>query len=428
MPTGGWSRRQPKSGEVVRRHRPDYKIALYTAILMLLGLVVMYALGPQRAHVMNAAMGSNYSDSYFFIKQVAHIVLAAGAFVFVAFVPVKIYYKLATPLLIAALAACTVLLFAGWLDLPFAPEINGARSWFSLGALGSFQPSELLKLALVVYLGVFLGIRVKQGLINDFDKTILPLAVILGLVVFFVVLAQRDLGTGMATLMMVAAMLFMAGLSKRWFAIFGAVVLVGGLVMTLAYPHRMSRLTTFLKGDETSVSDDSTYHIENAKIAIGTGGLFGVGIGNSVQATGYLPEVINDSIFAVMGEVFGFVGLVALIAIFVAMLLRILRTAEFLVDYRLKLMAAGVFGWFGSHVILNIAAIIGLMPLTGITLPLVSYGGTSMLFMAAALGLVFQLSRYTIHPSHTKEIAKYENSSSRRRVGRARHSSSRRSS
>jgi cell division protein FtsW len=173
---------------------------------------------------------------------------------------------------------------------------------------------------------------------------------------------------------------------------------------------------TFLKGDSSSTEDAGSYHIEHAKIAIGSGGFFGVGIGNSVQATGYLPEAINDSVFAIMGETFGFVGLVAILGLFVALLMRILKVMDHLVDIRLKLLVAGVFGWLGAHVILNVASMIGIFPLTGITLPLLSFGGTSMIFIAAALGLVFQLSRYTVHTSRLKE-ASYEDSHSRRGIG-----------
>ena len=123
-----------------------------------------------------------------------------------------------------------------------------------------------------------------------------------------------------------------------------------------------------------------------------------------------------------MGETFGFVGLVTILALFVALLMRLLKVMDHMVDVRLKLLVAGVFGWFGAHVILNVASMVGVFPLTGITLPLLSFGGTSMLFITAALGIVFQLSHYTVRSSNLKE-AQHENSSSRRRVGRTRHTS-----
>lgn len=154
--------------------------------------------------------------------------------------------------------------------------------------------------------------------------------------------------------------------------------------------------------------------------AIGSGGLFGVGIGNSVQAAGYLPEAINDSIFAILGETFGFAGLMVILWLFYMLLRQIIRMMERLPDPRYQLLVAGVFGWITSHVVINIAAMIGLIPLTGITLPFLSFGGTSMVFMAAALGLVFQVSQFTVHKSEIKEI-NHEDSRSRRRVGRTRY-------
>jgi len=222
----------------------------------------------------------------------------------------------------------------------------------------------------------------------------------------------------------VATMLVVAGINRKIiFSLFG-LLLIAGTILIFTSPHRIERVLTYLEGDNTSTSDAESYHIEHAKIAIGSGGLFGVGIGDSVQASGYLPEAINDSIFAIIGETFGFVGTVALIALFVALLMRLLGGMDHMVDVRLKLLAAGVFGWLGAHVILNIAAMIGIFPLTGITLPLLSYGGTSMIFMAAALGLIFQLSKYTVHASHIKEDIN-EDSRSRRGVGRTRYASRR---
>lgn len=130
-----------------------------------------------------------------------------------------------------------------------------------------------------------------------------------------------------------------------------------------------------------------------------------------------MPEAINDSVFAIMGETFGFVGLVVILLLFAGLLLRILSVADHLPDLSSKLVAIGVFGWLGSHVLLNVAAMTGLLPLTGITLPLLSFGGTSMVFIAGAIGLVFQLSRYTLHELPQEGGAGYENSRSRRGSG-----------
>jgi cell division protein FtsW len=274
----------------------------------------------------------------------------------------------------------------------------------------------------LVFVAGFLGTKAKQGKVNDIPETLVPIGVIAAVSMLFIVVIQQDLGTGIALMSIIATMMLIAGVSKRIGLIILASVLVAGIAMIVIAPHRMDRIATFFKGDSSSTADAGSYHIEHAKIAIGTGGMFGVGIGNSVQATGYLPEAINDSVFAIMGETFGFIGLMMILALFVALLMRLLKVMDHLIDIRLKLLAAGVFGWFGAHVILNVASMIGIFPLTGITLPLLSFGGTSMIFIAAALGLVFQLSRYTVHPSRLKEMS-YEDSSSRRGVGRSRHSS-----
>lgn len=422
----GWQRVR-QAGEVVRRHRPDYMIVLYTGILMLVGLIIIYAIGPQRANVMNNAFGTDYSSDYFIWRQVISILVAIGAFVAMAMIPYMILVKRAGLLFIVGLVACVLLAIAGAANLPIAQEVNGAIRWFNVGIGGlSLQPSEILKFGILAYFAVFLGIRAKEGTINDLHKTLIPLGLMSAFALFLVVVVQKDLGTGVSIMAIILTMLFVAGLNRRWMAVVGGLVLLAGLVMVFTAPHRVERVMTFLQGDNTSTDDPNAYHIQHAKIAIGTGGVFGVGIGKSIQATGYLPESINDSVFAILGETFGFVGLVALMALFVALLMRLLRVMDHLVDIRLKLLVAGVFGWFGAHVILNIAAMIGIFPLTGITLPLLSFGGTSMLFIAAALGLVFQLSRYTVHTSQIKEKTD-EDSGSRRGVGRTRHTGRRRS-
>jgi cell division protein FtsW len=407
----------------VRRHRPDYLIVLYMGLLMLLGLIIMYAIGPQRANVLNNAYGSNYSDTYFFVKQVTSLVIALIAFVAMAIIPYTWVTKNAGKLVLFALGACVLLAIAGWANLGIAQQSLGATRWFNLGPIGSLQPSEMLKFAILIFTAGFLGNKIKRGKINDVHETLIPLAIVTIISMIFIIVIQKDLGTGISFVAIIMTMLFVGGMNKRTFGVILMALAAVGMIFVVIAPHRIERIFTYLKGDNTSTSDDSSYQVEHAKLAIGTGGLFGVGIGNSVQATGYLPEAINDSVFAIMGETFGFVGLVTILVLFTALLMRLLKLMDHLVDIRLKLLVAGVFGWFGAHVILNVASMVGVFPLTGITLPLLSFGGTSMLFIAAALGLVFQLSHYTVHSSRLKE-AQNENSGSRRGIGRSRHTGS----
>ena len=405
-----------------RRHKADYLVLIYTTILMLLGLIVIYAIGPQRANVLNMAYGSEYSGSYFFVKQLISISLSLLAFLFMTFVPYTFIAKHSSKILILAIISCVLLAISDVLNLSIAQQALGATRWFNLGFLGTFQPAELLKFAILLFLAGFLGVRAKQGKINDKHETLIPLALITFVALLFVVVIQRDLGTGISIIGLILSMLFIGGINKKNLFMILLSALVVGAIFIISEPHRIERVLTFFQGDNVSLNDDNSYQVEHAKLAIGTGGLLGVGIGNSVQATGYLPEAINDSVFAIMGEVFGFVGLMFVLAIFSALLLRLLKIMDHTIDMRLKLLIAGVFGWLGSHIVLNIASMIGVFPLTGITLPLLSFGGTSMIFIAAALGLVFQLSTYTVHVSKLKE-AQYANISSRRGVGRSRHSS-----
>ena len=409
-----------------RQHRPDYLILLYMGLLMLLGLIVMYAIGPQRANVLNNAYGTDfYSSTYFFVKQSVSLLLSLSAFVLFAKLPYGTIKKYAPMILIAGLVACLLLAVAGWLELSIAKCTLGACRWFNLGPLGSLQPAELLKFGILVFLAAFLGSRMSKGVINSFEKTIIPFLAVMGVAAFFVVIIQNDLGTGLSLAAIAGAMLMIAGLDMKTGGILLAIGVLLIVLSILIAPHRIERISTFVGGGDSASAQDAGYHVKNAMIAIGTGSVFGVGIGNSVQATGYLPEAINDSVFAIMGETFGFVGLVIILALFSGLLLRLLRMTDYLVDPWMRLVAAGTFGWLAAHVFLNVSGMIGLAPLKGITLPLLSFGGTSMVFIAAALGLAFQLSRYTSHSSiHIKEEHS-EGSSSRRGVGRPRYANRR---
>jgi len=405
---------------VVRKHRPDYLIVLYMGLLMLFGLITIYAVGPQQGNLLNNVAGANYSDNYFFIKQLTSLALALAAFVTLALLPYKLLLKHGLLFLGLGLLACLVLLLGS--HTAIAECTLGACRWFNLGPLGSLQPAEILKFGTLVYVAVFLGKKMKEGDVNNWKETLMPIGVVTVIGLIFIVVIQKDMGTGISLLAIVATMIFVAGVNLRIGLTLLAAAAILGILFTVMAPHRLERIETYLRGDDTTSTDGSDYQVQNAKIALGTGWWTGLGIGNSIQATGYLPEAINDSVFAIMGETFGFLGVTVVIVLFVALLMRLLRVMDHLVDQRIKLLVAGVFGWLAAHVILNIAAMIGLIPLTGITLPLLSFGGTSMLFITAGLGLVFQLSRFTIHPSRLKEVDN-ENSRSRRGLGRTRYAS-----
>lgn len=420
------------NGDTQRRHMPDYQIVLFVGLLMLLGLIIMYAIGPQRANVLNKVHDTDfYSGTYFVIKQAISLGLAGVAFFVMSKVPYEFLQRNALKFVYVGFALCGLLFVGGNLLQIDAIAVNtlGAYRWFYLGPLGTFQPAEVLKFALLIFIATFLGLKHREGKLNNLEETVFPAVGMVAAALFIVVIIQKDMGTGLSIAATVFSMLIVSGMSWKLLSRIALIGVAAVLLLTIFVPHRRERLMTYLSGDNHSSSaaaEDTSYHIKNAMIALGSGGLLGLGIGNSVQATGYLPEAINDSVFAIIGETFGFIGAMVVLLLFTALLMRILRVADRLGDMRMRLIAAGVFGWLGAHVLLNVASMLGIVPLTGITLPLLSFGGTSMVFIAGALGLVFQLSRYTSHsPVIVKEDSD-ESSMRRRRLGGSRHSSRRR--
>lgn len=214
---------------------------------------------------------------------------------------------------------------------------------------------------------------------------------VLGVSLFLIVVSQKDLGSAVPLGVIALTILFVAGIKIWKIMIMFAIILALGVGMILSSPHRRERLFTFTgKGDATT-----DYHIENALITVGSGGFLGVGIGNNVQTAGYLPESITDSMFAVVSEMWGFVGAVAVIGLYVHLFMEILKVANTSENLYFRLVTMGVFAWLFSQVAVNISAMIALIPLTGITLPLLSKGGTSLLITCFGLGLVINISRFT---------------------------------
>jgi cell division protein FtsW len=230
----------------IRKHRADYMIVICMVVLMLLGLVTIYAIGPQRANILNNAYGSNYSDIYFFVKQAISLVLSIGAFVVMAFLPYNLLTKNSSKWLIIAFGACLLLLVSSLLDLGIAQKSLGATRWFNLGIFGSLHPAEILKFTMLLFLAGFIGRKAKQGLINDFKATLLPVGIIAGLALIFVVIIQKDLGTGLSLASIILAMLFVGGLNLKNGLKIGALALLVGTILIVSAPHRIERVMTFL--------------------------------------------------------------------------------------------------------------------------------------------------------------------------------------
>lgn len=376
-------RRRPavmQRGATQRRHRPDYVLLVLTAILLVVGLVVIYSISP------GLAMQRDVSENYYVTKQLVAIGLGIVTFMIMATVPYDTWRKLQKPLIVAAIVATLIAL-----ALPVSEQYPAHR-WIRLGGL-SFQSVELVKFSLIFVLAAFLQERMKRGEVNDMERTVKPIAIGLAITVFAVAMLQSDLGSTGVIIAILASMWFIAGLSfKRLMIFIGAVALIFLLAVGTS-SYRRDRVATLF--NPTQDCQAAGYQACQALIAVGSGGLFGKGIGQGAQAYGYVPEAANDSIFSILAEKFGFVGVTALLCVFWAFFSRLKNIIERAPDEFSRLVVVGILAWLSTQAIINIGAMIGLLPLKGITLPLISYGGTSIIFITAAIGLVFNISRYT---------------------------------
>ncbi len=362
--------------QYTRRHRPDFMLLILALILLGAGLVVMYSISPALA-----AQGGDVSDNYFVTRQFTAIILGVMAFFAVAKIPLKNWQKWQKPLIILTILLSLATIAFGGL----------ANRWIQFGFF-SFQPVELVKFILIIMLAGFLANLARAGGLNDFKK-LKPLVIVTAIFAVIIVVLQRDLGSAIVLAAICGVMAFMAGLPMKKLLI---AILIGLSLIAIAIsstPYRRDRLMTFISPESDCQNDG--YHACQALIAVGSGGLMGLGLGRSVQAYGYLPEAENDSIFAIFAEKFGFIGVVTLIGILGALLLRILNIMQRAPNLYYQLICVGVFTWLAVQAFINIGAMVGLLPLKGITLPFVSYGGTSLIFSMAALGLVFNVSYYT---------------------------------
>lgn len=369
-------------GDVRRRHKPDYTLVLTSALLLALGLIVVYAISP------GLAAQRNLSENYYISKQLIAILIGAGVFLVTANIPLDKWHTIEKPLIIAAVVATLVALI-----LPVTPEYPAHR-WIRFGGL-SLQSVELIKSALLLSLAAFLAKRVKDGSIDSSNQTFKPLLVLLAVIGLVVGVLQSDLGSAGVIVVMVAAMVFVAGLPLgRLLQIFGILV-IGFVLLVSSSGYRRERVATYLNPERDCQA--SGYQTCQAMIAVGSGGLFGRGLASSGQAYGYVPEAANDSIFAIYAEKFGFLGSSLLIITFMFFFNRLKNIIERAPDMFSRLVVVGVLAWLSTQSIINIGAMIGLLPLKGITLPFISYGGTSIIFVLAAVGLVFNISRYTTY-------------------------------
>lgn len=364
-----------------RKHRPDYWLLILSAALLAIGLIVVYAISPA------LAVAKHVSPNYYVTKQIIAIALSGVAFLITSQVPLSWWRQAYKPIAIFAAVATALAMV-----LPENPDYPAHR-WVRLGGF-SFQSVELVKFALLIWLASFLAQQIRAGLIGDLKSTLKPIAIALLGIAVIVTGVQSDLGSTGVMVAMVLSMSYIAGLPMRRILPIMAIIGVLLVVAISSTPYRRARLEAYLH-PAANCQTVTGYQACQAIISVGSGGIIGQGLGSGVQAYGYLPEPANDSIFAVFAEKFGFIGCAALLGLFVAFFARIKTIAERLSDDFSRLLVIGVLAWLSVQTAINIGAMIGLLPLKGITLPFISSGGTSVVFVAAAVGLVFQASQYT---------------------------------
>lgn len=367
---------------LLRRHKPDYLLVLSLVVLLVLGLVIIYSISPVLSHKI---IGDG-SRNHFLFGQLWHVGVGIVAFGLAASLRYQRWQRLLPVLIVASALALLLLMIPG-----VAITKNGATRWIGIGDM-SFQPAELIKFTLVILLAGHFA-RLGARSLADKTKTLWPVVIVLAIVSAFVLFAQRDMGTMLVIGAIIIGVFFASGVSLKQVATLLGIGTTVGIGSILLFPHRIARIATFLNPDQDVTS--TSYHLNQALIAIGSGGLFGLGLGKSVQIYGYLPEAANDSIFAIIAETFGLLGSLIVFAAFGLFLYRGYLIAVGAPDRFGQLLALGIVIWVGAQAIINMAAMLGIVPLTGIPLPFLSYGGTSLTFVMAAAGVLINISKYS---------------------------------
>lgn len=362
-----------------KKHAPDYVLIFIIFFLLLFGLIML-------ASASVVVGQDNFADKYYFLKHQFFYGFIPGlaALILCSKINHQFWEKISLPFLVL------VIIFLG---LVFFPQVSylhaGARRWLNIAGV-SLQPSEFLKLAFVVYLAAWLSKR--QEKLKDFTHGFLPYLAWLGIIMLLLVL-QPDMGTLFIVTVISLVVYFVAGGKLTHLA--GLIFLGGSLFALLIKlaPYRLARITAYLnpEADPLGIS----YQIQQAILALGSGGLFGLGLGHSRQKFAYLPEVTGDSIFAVIGEELGFVFAFILILTFIILIYQGFKIARNSSKTYSQLLVVGITTWFGFQALVNIGAMVRVLPLTGLPLPFISYGSSALLVSMAASGILINVSRFT---------------------------------
>lgn len=356
---------------------PDYIIIFTIAFLVIFGLAML-------ASASSYLGQSRFDDSYYYLKHQLLYGLGIGVVGFLASWKLSYrWYQKLSPILLLITVALLFLVFT-----PLGLKAANAERWVQLGPV-TFQPAELLKLTFVLYLAAWLGSDQSRN--RSFTKGFLPLLLVIALIMG---LLLKQPTTSMVVILLAAALMMYFTSGARLAYISGFIFLgAAALALVIAItPYRLDRITNFIRPADL---ESGGYHLNQARIAIGSGGLFGVGYGQSTTKIHYLPEPAGDSIFAVIGEELGFAGSLFLIALFALLTIRIFRLAHRVSDRFARLTLVGFGAVIAVQGFMNMAAISGLIPLTGVPLPFISYGGTALAMFMTMSGIIVNISKYS---------------------------------
>lgn len=350
--------------------KSDFSLLISVIALTAFGLFMIYDASSYVAF-------RDFGDKYRYIKdQMMWVVIGFSALTIVSFIDYHKYYNLALPILLTAI---------GLLFLVFVPGLGisalGAKRWINLGFF-VLQPSEVVKLSLVIYLSAWFSTKEK----GRFLAFLLLIGFVIGLVML-----QPDMGTAVVILGLSVILYFLSGGSVLHILGLAPVVGIGGLGLILLEPYRAARLATFLNPHQDIAT--SSYHLRQILIALGSGGIFGVGVGNSLQKYAYLPEATTDSIFAIMAEEIGFFGVTIFMSVVLFVIYRGFYISVRAKDAFGKLLAGGITSYLALQTIVNLGAQTALLPLTGVPLPFISYGGSALTVNLISIGILLNISR-----------------------------------
>lgn len=352
-----------------------------TVVLICVGIVMIYSAS-------NIYSWERYNDEFFFLKRhVSFVVIGAVlAFLIMSF-DYRRLRKYAKPLLLISFLLLALVLIPG-----IGREVAGARRWFRFKFL-SFQPSELANLAVIIYTADFLSR--KGNVINKFWRGFVPVALVLGVTALFI-LAQPDLGTAVALSVVVMVMLFVAGLRFSYFLSLALVSLPALYMLIFSVAYRRMRILAFL--NPYADPKGAGFQIIQSQIALGSGGLFGVGIGQSKQKLFYLPAAHTDFIFSIIGEELGFIGTVAVIVLFMIFIQQALKIIKNTADKFGYFLSLGLVLMICFKAAINIGVSCGVLPTKGLPLPFISYGGSSFIFDLVSVGILMNIARTGEYP------------------------------